>query len=159
LARQTPIPPRRKNSKPGSYFFSVISTNASPPPRPGLPDFAGVIAPALPCRHLQRTDSPYHAPKLQNGPRPGSMDGAASTRAIFRDIGNHVDLTSASGKTGTRQSFSVQRQALLTGLGARSCPKLARRLVWFNSFTGAINFESAACPRLRPASFGPEAVG
>jgi hypothetical protein len=28
---QTPISPRRKNSKPGSYFFSVICTNTFPP--------------------------------------------------------------------------------------------------------------------------------
>jgi hypothetical protein len=38
----------------GVCFFSVISINTFPPPRPGLPDFAGVTALLLPGSSSER---------------------------------------------------------------------------------------------------------
>src|SRR5450759_2926051 len=53
-----------KNQKPGTCFFSVTSTNTSPAPRPGLPDFAGVIA-----LLLLQTSPTIVASRLQGGSR------------------------------------------------------------------------------------------
>ena len=63
LARPSANSAPPEKPKIGKLCLSVISANTSLPPRPGPPDFAGLIALLLAGRHRQRIDPPDHAPE------------------------------------------------------------------------------------------------